>query len=156
GVEAAHRGLRHHARRARLHALRRRRRDPQLPPRRSRMGRDARHSRDHAGRRRVARAGPRRRRALGRAPARRSAGRARPRRLPPRDLSSPVTGTLRDLRRLGEALAVIIATWFALGQLLFDRVIAQADGSVFVVPYTQSALAAGFDWTHHLYRFGVL
>src|ERR1700733_5238625 len=60
-----------------------------------------------------------------------------------------------DLRVLAETLAVIVATWLLLGWL-FDRAITQSDGSVFGVPYTQSALRAGFDWTQHLYRFGVL
>lgn len=60
-----------------------------------------------------------------------------------------------DLRVLVEAAAVIAATWLVLGWT-FQRAITQADGSVLVVPFTQSALRAGFDWTRHLYRFGVV
>lgn len=60
-----------------------------------------------------------------------------------------------DLRVLVEAAAVIAATWLVLGWT-FTRAITQADGSVLVVPFTQSALRAGIDWTDHLYRFGVV
>ncbi len=60
-----------------------------------------------------------------------------------------------DLRVLGEAVVVIAATWLLLGWT-FQRAITQADGSVAVVPATQSALRAGVDWTRHLYRFGVV
>jgi hypothetical protein len=60
-----------------------------------------------------------------------------------------------DLRVLGEVALVIMATWLVLGWT-FDRPITQADGSWLVVPYTESALHAGGDWTQHLYRFGVL
>lgn len=63
--------------------------------------------------------------------------------------------SLVELQDLGEALLVIVATWLALGWF-FDRAITQSDGTVFVVPYARSALAGGFDWTHHLYRFGVV
>jgi hypothetical protein len=61
-----------------------------------------------------------------------------------------------DLRVLGEAVVLIVATWLVLGWSLFDRAITQADGTVLVVPFTQSALHAGPDWTEHLYRFGVV
>ena len=60
-----------------------------------------------------------------------------------------------DLRALVEAAAVIAVTWVLLGWG-FQRAITQADGTVLVVPFTQSALRAGFDWTAHLYRFGVV
>src|SRR4051812_5373063 len=63
--------------------------------------------------------------------------------------------SVADLRLLAEATAVILATWLLLAWF-FDRPITQSDGTVFWAPYTQSALHAGFDWTHHLYRFGVL
>jgi hypothetical protein len=61
----------------------------------------------------------------------------------------------RDLRALGEIALTVVATWLLLGWL-FDRAIEQADASVLVVPYVASALRAGVDWTHHLYRFGVI
>lgn len=60
-----------------------------------------------------------------------------------------------DLRVLVEAALVIAVTWLLLGWG-FQRAITQSDGSVLVVPFTQSALHAGFDWTAHLYRFGVV
>jgi len=60
-----------------------------------------------------------------------------------------------DLRILVEAAAVIAVTWLLLGWT-FQRAITQADGTVLVVPFTQSALRAGADWTSHLYRFGVV
>ncbi|HEX7841651.1 MAG TPA: hypothetical protein VF469_29480, partial [Kofleriaceae bacterium] len=60
-----------------------------------------------------------------------------------------------DLRLLVETAAVIAVTWLLLGWT-FQRAITQADGSVLVVPFTQSALHAGLDWTSHLYRFGVV
>lgn len=60
-----------------------------------------------------------------------------------------------DLGVLVEAAVVIAVTWLLLGWT-FQRAITQADGSVLVVPFTQSALHAGFDWTSHLYRFGVV
>lgn len=63
--------------------------------------------------------------------------------------------SLRDLRILVEATLTVVVTWLLLGWL-FDRPITQADGSWLVVPYTDSALDAGGDWTRHLYRFGVL
>ena len=57
--------------------------------------------------------------------------------------------------RLVEILGVVVATWLLLGWR-FDRAITQADGSWLGLPYTASALQAGADWTHHLYRFGVV
>jgi hypothetical protein len=60
-----------------------------------------------------------------------------------------------DLRILLESAAVIVVTWLLLGWT-FQRAITQADGTVLVVPFTQSALHAGIDWTDHLYRFGVV
>jgi hypothetical protein len=60
-----------------------------------------------------------------------------------------------DLRVLVEAAATIAVTWLLLGWG-FGRAITQSDGSVLVVPFTRSALDAGFDWTGHLYRFGVV
>lgn len=60
-----------------------------------------------------------------------------------------------DLRVLGEAALVIVATWLLLGWT-FQRPIPQDDGSLLVAPLTQGALRAGFDWTRYLYRFGVL
>ena len=60
-----------------------------------------------------------------------------------------------DLRILGEVIAIVVVTWLMLGWT-FQRAITQMDGSVLVVPFTQSALHAGADWTNHLYRFGVL
>jgi hypothetical protein len=60
-----------------------------------------------------------------------------------------------DLRVLGEAAAVIAATWLLLGWT-FQRPIAQDDGSLLVAPLTQGALRAGVDWTRYLYRFGVI
>src|SRR5215510_6337010 len=50
-----------------------------------------------------------------------------------------------ELRVLVEAAAVIAVTWLLLGWT-FQRAITQADGSVLVVPFTQSALHAGFNW----------
>ena len=66
-----------------------------------------------------------------------------------------VSASAVDLRILVEATAVIAATWLLLGWT-FQRTIAQVDSNVLVVPLTQSALRAGFDWTSHLYRFGVI
>jgi len=60
-----------------------------------------------------------------------------------------------DLRVLLESAVVIAVTWLLLGWT-FQRAITQADGTVLVVPFTQSALHAGIDWTDHLYRFGVV
>ncbi|MDB4963025.1 MAG: hypothetical protein JWP01_3024 [Myxococcales bacterium] len=60
-----------------------------------------------------------------------------------------------DAGRLLEAALVIVVTWVLLGWL-FNRTITQADGTWLVVPYTDSALHAGRDWTDHLYRFGVV
>ena len=60
-----------------------------------------------------------------------------------------------DLRVLVEAAAVIAVTWLLLGWG-FQRAFTQSDGSVGFIPFTQSALGAGFDWTAHLYRFGVI
>jgi arylsulfatase A-like enzyme len=63
--------------------------------------------------------------------------------------------SLRDLRILVEAAIVILCTWLLLHWDI-GRAITQADGSWLVVPYTDSVLHAGGDWTRHLYRFGVL
>lgn len=63
---------------------------------------------------------------------------------------------VRELRALGEALAIILVTWLLLGWYFFDRAITQADGSVLVMPLLRSALEAGPDWTEHLYRVGVI
>jgi hypothetical protein len=63
--------------------------------------------------------------------------------------------SLRDLRIIAEALVLIAVTWVLLGWY-FDHPITQLDGAAFVTPYTRSQLAAGGDWTEHLYRFGVL
>src|ERR1043166_4776335 len=60
-----------------------------------------------------------------------------------------------DLRVLIEAVVGIAVTWLLLGWT-FQRAITQADGTVLVVPFTQSALRAGYDWSDHLYRFGVV
>jgi hypothetical protein len=60
-----------------------------------------------------------------------------------------------DLRALVEAAVVIAVTLVLLGWG-FQRAITQSDGSVGFVPFTQSALGGGFDWTAHLYRFGVI
>ncbi len=64
--------------------------------------------------------------------------------------------SVRELRILGEALAAIVVTWLLLGWFFVDRTITQADGSVLVVPFVQSALAGSADWADHLYRVGVL
>lgn len=63
--------------------------------------------------------------------------------------------SLRDAQHAGEALLVIVVTWLLLGQYL-DNAITQVDGALFQAPFTRSALEAGFDWTDHLYRFGVM
>ncbi len=62
---------------------------------------------------------------------------------------------MADLKLLGIALAAIVATWLLLGWSVTGA-ITQGDGNVLVVPYTDSALHAGTDWTDHLYRFGVV
>lgn len=62
---------------------------------------------------------------------------------------------MRDLRVLFEVAAIIVVTWLLLGWS-FDRAITQGDGTIFGVPYVQSALHAGVDWSRHLYRFGVV
>nr|HEX4317665.1 hypothetical protein [Kofleriaceae bacterium] len=61
----------------------------------------------------------------------------------------------RDLRVLGEAIAIVVATWLLVG-LPFDHAITQVDGMQLVAPYVQESLAAGGDWTRDLYRFGVV
>jgi hypothetical protein len=63
--------------------------------------------------------------------------------------------SLRDLRLLVEIGALVVATWLLLGWY-FTYPISQADGTVFLAPYTRSQLAAGLDWTTHLYRIGVM
>ena len=65
------------------------------------------------------------------------------------------TRELRDLRYLIEIALAIVGTWLLLGWS-FDRPITQGDGSVLVVPYIQSALQSGADWSDHLYRFGLI
>ena len=90
-----------------------------------------------------------------------AAGRAR---VPAGDGTAPPSGGAAgrarvpagdDLRLLGEAIATVVVTWLLLGWI-FDRAITQADGTVQWVPYLRSSLAAGADWTDHLYRFGVI
>ena len=63
--------------------------------------------------------------------------------------------SLRDLRYLAEACALIAVTWLLLGWY-FDTSVTQVDGTAFLTPYTRSQLAVGFDWTAHSYRFSVL
>lgn len=65
------------------------------------------------------------------------------------------THELRDLRYLFEIVIAVVGTWIVLGWS-FDRPITQVDGSMLVVPYVQSALHAGADWSDHLYRFGLI
>lgn len=65
------------------------------------------------------------------------------------------TRELRDLRYLIESVLAVVGTWIVLGWF-FDRPITQVDGSMLVVPYVQSALHAGTDWSDHLYRFGLI
>jgi hypothetical protein len=65
------------------------------------------------------------------------------------------SASVHDLRILGEATLVIIATWLLLGWRV-GSAITQADGTWLVIPYTDGALDAGFDWQHYLYRFGVI
>ena len=75
---------------------------------------------------------------------------------PDRDLrTSPLFVELCDVRQLVEVILVVLATWLVLGWA-FDRTITQVDGTWLVVPYLQSSLQAGTDWTDHLYRFGVV
>ncbi|MGE0396384.1 MAG: hypothetical protein AB7T06_06670 [Kofleriaceae bacterium] len=64
--------------------------------------------------------------------------------------------SLHDARLLGEALVVIVVTWFALGWSLVGRTIHQADGNVLGDPLVRGAIEAGSDWSDYLYRFGVL
>ncbi len=63
--------------------------------------------------------------------------------------------SVRDLRLLVEILALVVITWLLLGWY-FTYPISQVDGTLFLAPYTQSQLAAGVDWTSHLYRIGVV
>jgi hypothetical protein len=65
------------------------------------------------------------------------------------------SASVADLRALAEAALTIAVTWLLLGWG-FGRAITQSDGSVGLIPFVQSALHAGFDWTAHLYRFGVI
>src|SRR5687767_7766180 len=60
-----------------------------------------------------------------------------------------------DLATCLEACAIIVVTWLLLGWVPGEP-ITQGDGTWLVAPYTNSALAAGADWTDHLYRFGVI
>lgn len=60
-----------------------------------------------------------------------------------------------DLAFCFEACVVIIVTWLLLGWMPGEP-ITQGDGTWLVAPYTDSALAAGTDWSDHLYRFGVI
>jgi len=61
----------------------------------------------------------------------------------------------RDLQWLAETFGVVVVTWLLLGWT-FDRAISQADATIQWVPYHRIVLDAGFDWTDHLYRFGVI
>jgi hypothetical protein len=63
--------------------------------------------------------------------------------------------SLGDALFLVELVAIVLATWLLLG-FHFDHAIGQADETWLVVPYTDSALHAGGDWTRHVYRFGVV
>jgi hypothetical protein len=66
-----------------------------------------------------------------------------------------VTAERRDLRVLGEVVAIVVVTWLLLGWL-FDRAIEQADATVLTLPYIAGQLHGGVDWTNQLYRFGVI
>lgn len=66
-----------------------------------------------------------------------------------------MTRARRDLRVIAEITVIVLATWLLLAWL-FDRSIEQADATVMNVPYAASQLRAGFDWTHLLYRFGIV
>ena len=73
----------------------------------------------------------------------------------PANRSSWRSRTGEDARLLGETIGVVVLTWVLLGWI-FDRPFAQSDGTVQWLPYLRSQLAAGADWTDHLYRFGVV
>ncbi len=60
-----------------------------------------------------------------------------------------------DVSCLIETTLVVAVTWLVLGATV-GTPITQGDGTWLVAPYTQSGLAAGVDWTQHLYRFGVV
>jgi hypothetical protein len=62
--------------------------------------------------------------------------------------------SLADARLLAEVVAIVFLTWLALGWRF--EAIARGDGDTMWQPYLASSLAAGSDWTHHLYRFGWL
>ncbi len=61
----------------------------------------------------------------------------------------------RDLRVVGEAVAIVVVTWLLLGWF-FDRAMEQADATVLTLPYIAGALRGGAGWAGHLYRFGVV
>jgi hypothetical protein len=61
----------------------------------------------------------------------------------------------RDVRLLVESVIVVLAIWLLL-RWPIDRAIAQGDATVQWIPYLQIQLSSGFDWTNHLYRFGLI
>jgi hypothetical protein len=71
------------------------------------------------------------------------------------EAQSPWRLARRDVALLGEVLLVLLGTWFVLGAA-WSEPLMRADGPQLWSPLHRSALAAGFDWNDHLYRFGVL